>query len=57
MSLVDQFELLDPTVCEDCHAFAAVDGFGTGAIGVFMAGDPESIMYDLLPLFLPLPLV
>ncbi len=51
MSLVDQFELLDPTVRDDCHAFAAVDGFGTGAIG------PESFMYDLLPLFLPLPLV
>ncbi len=44
MSLVDQFELLDPTVRDDCHAFAAVDGFGTGAIGVFMAGEPESIM-------------
>ena len=57
MSRFDQLEFQDSAERDDRHALAAVDGFGTGAIGVFMAGDPESIMYDLLPLSLPLPLV
>ena len=57
MSLFDQFEFQDPAERDDRHALVAVDGFGTGAMGVFMAGDPESIIYDLLPLSLPLPCV
>ncbi len=55
MSRFDQFEFRDPAEPDDRHALVAVDGFGTGAMGVFMAGDPESIIYDLLPFPLPLP--
>ncbi len=55
MSRFDQLEFQDSAECDDRHALVAVDGFGTGAMGVFMAGDPESIIYGLLPFPLPLP--
>ena len=55
MSCSDNHEFQDSVECDDRHVLAAVDGFGTGAMGMFMTGDPESIMYGLWPFPLPLP--